>query len=63
MDGHDCFLGEEVPLSPDNLQVVGEVRAHVCEFQGQEVSTADDAGGEGLGCVEQELVDESALAT
>ena len=61
MDGGDSLVSEQILLSSCNLNVVLEVGFHVGEFEGFEMSATDHTGGERLGCVEQELVDEGVL--
>ena len=61
MDGGDGISGEERLGAAGDRDVVGKVVGHVLALEGLHVAPADDAGREGLGCVEEELVDEGDL--
>jgi len=61
MDCGDGGLVEEVFLDPGDGEVVPEVLLHILTVDPFQMATGHDAGGQGLGGAEGELVDEVGL--
>ncbi len=62
VDGGDRLLAQEVCLTADEGEVMGEVLLHVDPLEALPVGAADHPGGERAGGVVQQLVDEGRLA-
>ena len=62
MDGQDGLVGEEILTESGDFEMMTEVAGHIFEFEALQMGSSDDAGGQGLGGLIHELVEEVILA-